>query len=112
MLVYSQNSVKSSTISTSQSQEPDISPNLKIYSGLIQLTKILHTINYSIGRQYYIFNEMINHAKDDFFSKILAFHNRTLSVLFKDYNINNKANNWVLLEGQGLLESLLTESVY
>lgn len=111
MLVYSQNSVKSSTMTLPTNHENDISANLKIYSGLIQLTKILQTINYSIGRQYYIFNEMIHHAREDFFRHIVAFHNRTLSVIFKDYNISNKANSWVLLEGQGLLESLLTESV-
>ena len=111
VLVYTQNSVKSSTISSSCAPEQDITPNLKIYSGLIQLTKILHTINYSIGRQYYIFNEMMHHASEDFFGKICAFHNKIVSVIFKDYNLSNKGNTWVLLEGQELLEALLTESV-
>lgn len=98
-------------MSLSRTNEPDMSRSLKVYSGLIQLTKILHTINYSIGRQYYIFNEMIHHARDDFFNLILSFHNKTLSVIFKDYNLSSKPDSWMLSEGQGLLESVLTESV-
>lgn len=78
---------------------------------MIQLTKILHTVNYSIGRQFYIFNETIKHADSLIFEKMLGFHQKTLSVVFKDYNVTNRENKWVIIEGQHLLESLINEIV-
>ena len=82
-----------------------------MYSGMIQLAKILHTVNYSVGRQFYIFKETINAADDQIFKQMLSFHQKTLSVVFKDYNVTNRENKWVVIEGQHLLESIINEIV-
>ena len=84
---------------------------LRVYSGMIQLAKILHTVNYSIGRQFFFFKETIGAAGDQVFKQMLSFHQKTLNVVFKDYNVTNRENKWVIIEGQHLLESIINEIV-
>ena len=86
--------------------------NLQLYTNKIQISKIIFTINYSIGKKLFHFLKEIKTGNIVSFNYISNFFVHTIDSIFKDYNLNKKENKWVSSSGQFILEELICDEIF
>ena len=87
--------------------EIESNKNYQIFSGLIQFTKILYSLNYSVGSNFARFLQEVE-ASDHFsFASLIEYEHSLIDSVFKDYNITRKDTKWILKVSLSLIDELI-----
>ena len=93
------------------SAEIEGSRTFQAYSALLHYTRILFSVNYSVGKQFADFIAESAEDRAGLFPRILAFEQHLLDLVFKDYNINKKETRWMQSCGQRTVDEIVFRSV-
>lgn len=110
--IFGKNKIYNKKVFMEEENIYHINKNLQIYTNKIQISKIIFTINYSIGKKLFHFLKEIKTGNIVSFNYISNFFVHTIDSIFKDYNLNKKENKWVSSSGQFILEELICDEIF
>jgi hypothetical protein len=91
--------------------EIESNKNYQIFSGFIQFTKILYSVNYSIGSRFSRFLEEARSNDHFTFTSLINFEHSLIDAVFKDYNITRNDTKWILKVSLNLVDELINLEV-